>query len=158
MRFRAQSYQSIMAVPFGHCQYNDPLSILETYFFHKMEDFKTLGRRSDCRVHSVFSVWAFCGVKPHKKGPQFFWRFRIYFLRPINRKLLFLILGRKTVQIDVFWSQEYGKTVFWTKNWFKKFSLLGLRKISKFFLKICQIFFDFFFKFFDFLPFICLFL
>ena len=118
-----------------------------------MEDFNTLGRRSDCRVHLVFSVWAFCGVKPHKKGPQFFWRFRIYFLRPKSRKLLFSILGQKNVQIDIFWSQEYGKLVFWTKNQFKKISIFGLRKISKIHLKICQIFFDFYFKFFNFLHF-----
>ena len=116
VRFRAHSYQSILAMPFGHCQYNTPLSRLELIFFHKMEDLNTLGRRSGCRGPLVFSVWAFCGVKPHKKCPQFFWRFRIYFLRPKSRKLLFSILGQKTVHIDVFWSQEYGKLVFWTKN------------------------------------------
>ena len=153
MRFRAHSYQGILAVPFGHSQYNTPLSRLELNFFHKMEDLNTLGRRSGCRGPLVFSVWAFCGVKPHKKCPQFFWRFRIYFLRPKSRKLLFSILGRKNVQIDVFWSQEYGKLVFWTKNQFKKISIFGLRKISNFFLKICQNFFDFYFEFFNFLHF-----
>ena len=116
VRLRAHSYQSILAVPFGHCQYNAPLSRLELNFFHKTEVLNTLGRRCDCRGHLVFSVWAFCGVKPHKKCPQVFWRLRICFLRPKSRKLWFSILGKKTVPIDVFWSQEYGKMVFWTKN------------------------------------------
>ena len=118
VRFRAHSYQSILAVPFGHCQYNVTLSRLELNFFHKMEVFNTLGRRSDYSVHLVFSVWAFCGVKPHKKCPQFFLKFRIKILCLKSRKFWFSILGRKTVQIDVFWSQEYGKRVFLTKNQF----------------------------------------
>ena len=116
--FRAHADQSILAVPFGHSQYNAPLSRSETYFFHKMEDFNTLGRRSDCRVNLVFFVWAFCGVKPHKKGPQFYRKFRIKILCLKSRKLYFSILGPKTVQIDVFWSQKYGILVFLTKNQF----------------------------------------
>ena len=75
VRLRAHSYQSILAVPFGHCQYNAPLSRIKHNFFHKMEDFNTLSRRHDCRVHFGFSVRAFCGVKPHKKCPQFFLKF-----------------------------------------------------------------------------------
>ena len=145
--FRAHADQSILAVPFGHCQYNAPLSRLETYFFHKMEDFSTLGRRSDCRLHLVFSVWAFCGVKPHKKGPQFFWKFRIKILCLKSRKLYFSILGPKTVQIDVFWSQKYGILVFLTKNQFYNFLIFGLRKISKIFEKFVKFFSIFFSNF-----------
>ena len=54
-----------------------------------MEVFITLGRRSDCRVHLVFSVWAFCGVKPHKKCPQFFLKFWIKILSKKSKILIF---------------------------------------------------------------------
>ena len=150
MRFRAHSYQSILAVPSGHCQYNTPLSRLETYFFHKVEDFNTLGRRSDCRVHLVFSVWAFCGVKPHKKCPQFFWRFRIYFLRP------------KVENYDLqFWAEKMCRSMYFglrsTVNWFfgpkinlKNFRFWDLEKFQNFFKNFSN-FFQFFFQIFQFL-------
>ena len=134
-------------MPFGHCQYNAPLNRLELIFFHKMEVFITLGRKSDCRVHFVFSVWAFCGVKPHKKCPQFFLKFRIKIQCLKSRKFWFSILGRKTVQMNVSWSQEYGKRVFLTKNQFLNFLIFGLRKFSKFFLKFVKNFSIFFSNF-----------
>ena len=49
----------------------------------------------------------------------------------------FSILGQKIMQIDVIWSQEYGKRVFLSKNKFKKISIFGLLKIFKIFSKKC---------------------
>ena len=60
-------------------------------------------------------------------------------------EIFFSILGQKTMQIDVIWSQEYGKIVFLSKKNFKKISIFGLRKFSKIFQKNVK-FFQFFFS------------
>ena len=142
-----------MAVPFGHCQFNAPLSRAETYFFHKMEEFNTLGRRSDCRAHSVFSVWAFCGSSPTKKAHNFFEDFgSISYVQKVENYYF------------QFWAKKMCRSMYFglrsTVNWFfgpkinlKKFRFLDLEKFQFFFLKICQIFFDIYFKFFNFFHF-----
>ena len=102
-------------------------------------------------------MWAFCGDEPHKNCSQSFLKF--WKKIPSQKKSMkfFSILGQKTIQIDVIWSQEYGKLVFLTKNWFLKFSIFGLRKISKFFEKILEFFSIFFSNFSNFCPFFAIF-
>ena len=62
------------------------------------------------------SVWAFCGDEPHKNCSQIFLNFWEKFHVQKIQKLFFSILGLKIMQIDLIWSQGYGKTVFLTKN------------------------------------------
>ena len=72
VRLRAHSYQSILAVPFGHCQYNAPLSRLELNFFIKRKS-------SILKVEGVIvvGIWYFqCGLfvgsSPTKNAHKFF--------------------------------------------------------------------------------------
>ena len=61
------------------------------------------------------SVWTFCGDEPHKNCSQNFLNFWKKIPCPKKLKIIFSILGQKTMQIDVIWSQGYGKIVFLIK-------------------------------------------
>ena len=63
---------------------------------------------------SVSNLW---GRAPQNLLTNFFW-FLEKILSSKNSKISFSILGRKTMQIDVTWSQEYGKIVFLSKKKF----------------------------------------
>ena len=93
------------------------------------------------------SVWAFCGNKPHKNCSHCFFKFWKKYYVQKKSKNIFPILGQKTMQIDVIWSQGYVKIVFLTKNQFYNFLIFGLRKISKIFEKFVKFFSNFFSNF-----------
>ena len=61
---------------------------------------------------SVSNLW---GRAPQNLLTNFFW-FLEKILCPKNSNFFFSILGQKTMQIDVIWSQEYGKIVFLSKK------------------------------------------
>ena len=61
---------------------------------------------------SVSILW---GQAPQKLLTNFL-KFSEKILCPKNSKIIFSILGLKIMQIDLIWSQGYGKTVFLTKN------------------------------------------
>ena len=85
------------------------------------------------------------GTSPTKFAHKFFLIFGKN-SSPKNSKFFFSILGQKTMQIDVIWSQEYGKIVFLSKKKnFKKFRFLDLENFQKFFKKMLN-FFIFFFQ------------
>ena len=130
------TFDRYLAVPCGHCiwwQHNTVQLLFDSLCFP--EDSRT----EDSKYTSNFglSVWAFCGDEPHKNCSQIFWIFRKKIPSPKKWKIIFSILGQKTMQIDVIWSQGYGKIVFWPKSNFKIFRFLDLEKNSKSFLKNC---------------------
>ena len=132
-----------LAVPFGHCNW---LQYFTTNFFFTSsgfpEDFKT----EDQKIHWSLAHQCehFVGTSPTKNAHKIFKNFGKV-LCPNISKNIFSILGQKTMQINVFWSQGNGKIVFSTKNQFWKFPIFGLRKFSKFFEKFVK-FFRFFFQ------------
>ena len=88
----------------------------------------------------------FVGTSPTKIAHKFF-QILEKILCPKKSKNIFPILGQKTMQIDVIWSQGYVKIVFLTKNQFYNFLIFGLRKISKIFEKFVKFFSNFFSNF-----------
>ena len=79
------------------------------------EDFRTEAKEV-CRI-SVHQCEQFVGTSPTKFAHKFFLIFG-KILSPKKSKNFFSILGQKTMQIDVIWSQEYGKIVFLSKKKF----------------------------------------
>ena len=76
---------------------------------------RTSGLKTTNFIEFCSSVWAFCGDKPHKNCSQNFLNFWKKIPCPKRLKIIFSILGQKTMQIDVIWSQGYGKIVFLIK-------------------------------------------
>ena len=77
-------------------------------------------RTSGLRTRNYIGLWFISvsilwGRAPQKLLTEFF-KFLEKILWPKNSKIIFSILGLKIMQIDLIWSQGYGKTVFLTKN------------------------------------------
>ena len=106
------------------------------------EDFRTEAKEV-YRI-SVHQCEHFVGTSPQNLLTIFFWFFE-KILSPKKSNFFFSILGQKTMQIDVIWSQEYGKIVFLSKKNFKKFRFLDLENFQKIFQKNVK-FFQFFFS------------
>ena len=104
-----------------------------------------------------FSVWAFCGVRPHKKCSQKFWKFWKKFYVQIL-KILISNFGSKKHSNRRILVSEVQKNNFCDQKKFLNFFDFWTLKIFKNFWKICQIFSIFFFKIFHFLIIYCRFL
>ena len=94
-------------------------------------------RTSGLRTRNYIGLWFISvsilwGRAPQKLLTKFF-KFLEIILCPKNSKIIFSILGLKIIQIDLIWSQGYGKTVFWRKTKFKKFRFLYLENFQNFF-------------------------
>ena len=81
--------------------------------FHRSSGLRT-EKFSELRFISVSILW---GRAPQKLLTLFF-QILEKILSPKKSKNFFSILGQKIMQIDVIWSQGYGKIVFLSKNWF----------------------------------------
>ena len=136
-----------LTVPFGHCNW---LQYFTTNFFFTSsgfpEDFKT----EDRKIHWSLAHQCehFVGTSPTKNAHKIFKNFGKV-LCPNISKNIFSILGQKTMQINVFWSQGYGKIVFFDQkpnlkifNFCKFFSIF-FSKYFQVFTPFLQIFITF---------------
>ena len=133
----------------------------ELLHFNSISVHPVFQRTSRLRIRKSIGLWSISVSILWEQAPQKlltkFFQILEKILSPKKSKIIFPILGQKTMQIDVTWSQGYVKKVFLTKNQFYNFSIFGLRKISKFFEKILDFFSIFFSNFLNFCRFFAIF-
>ena len=129
-------------MPFGHWIWWWTFTF---QFYFSSSGFPEDSKTEDKKIHRtlVHQCEHFVGTSPTKIAHKFF-QILEKILCPKKSKIIFPILGQKTMQIDVIWSQGYVKIVFLTKNQFYNFLIFGLRKISKIFEKFVKFFSNFF--------------
>ena len=133
----------------------------ELLHFNSISVHPVFQRTSRLRIRKSIGLWSISVSILWEQAPQKlltkFFQILEKILSPKKSKIIFPILGQKTMQIDVTWSQGYVKKVFLTKNQFYNFSIFGLRKISKFFEKILEFFSIFFSNYSNFCRFFAIF-
>ena len=123
----------------------------ELLHFNSISVHPVFQRTSRLRTRKSIGLWSISVSILWEQAPQKlltkFFQILEKILCPKKSKNIFPILGQKTMQIDVIWSQGYVKIVFLTKNQFYNFLIFGLRKISKIFEKFVKFFSNFFSNF-----------
>ena len=139
------TFDRYLAVPFGHWIWWWTFTF---QFYFSSSGFPGYFKTEDKKIRRtlVHQCEHFVGTRPTKIAHKFF-QILEKILCPKKSKNIFPILGQKTMQIDVIWSQGYVKIVFLTKNQFYNFLIFGLRKISKIFEKFVKFFSNFFSNF-----------
>ena len=112
--------------------------------FGFQEDFRT-DAKEVYRI-SVHQCEHFVGTSPTKNAHKIFKNFGKV-LCPNISKNIFSILGQKTMQINVFWSQGYGKIVFFDQKPILK--IFNFWTFFRFFFQIFSSFYTFFANFYN---------